>query len=51
MAKKKLTRVQLNAEFKKLIAKDRKIEEKRHKASLKSLMQRAKLNRVSTLGF
>lgn len=35
-----------DAQFKKLIAKDRKEEERRHKASLKSLKLRAKLNRL-----
>ena len=40
-----------DAEFKKLMAKARRDEEKRHKASLKSLKSRAKLNRIVTQGY
>ena len=45
------TKAQLKAEYMRIIAKERKLEEARHKASLKSLKQRAKLNRVVHLGY
>lgn len=45
------TQAQLNREFDRLVKKERKLEEKREKTSLKSLGLRAKLNRLQSIGY